>query len=52
MTFYLLVLTEDGEDSYSLWKTMSSAVSEMHYLKSKFGLSLCSMDIIPVDAYD
>ena len=51
MTFYLLVVTENGEDSYSLWKNMSSAKSEMRYLKDKFGLSK-DMDIIPVEAYD
>jgi len=52
MTFYLLVVTQDGEDSYSLWKTESSAKSEMRHLRDNFGLSLYSMDIIPIDAYD
>ena len=51
MTFYLLVVTEDEGYSYSLWKNMSSAKSEMRYLKDKFGLSK-DMDIIPVEAYD
>jgi len=52
MTFYLLVVTEDGEKSYSLWKTKSSAESEMRYLKDKFDMSLYSMDILEVEAYD
>jgi len=52
MTFYLLVVIEGGEVSYSLWKDMSLATSEMHYLKRKFGLPLYRMDIIPIDAYD
>jgi len=52
MTFYLLAVTENGEDSYSLWKNMSSAKCEMRYLKDKFGLSSKDMDIIPVEAHD
>jgi len=52
MTFYLLVVTEDEGDSYSLWKNMSSAKSEMHYLKNKFGMPLENLEIVAVTAYE
>ena len=56
MTFYLLVVTDDGEDSYSLWKTKASAESERRYIKDKFGISIydmdISMDILEVDVYE
>jgi len=52
MTLYLLVVTEDGEESYSLWKTRASAESERRYLKEKFNSCLYSMDILEVEVYD
>lgn len=53
MTFYLLVLN-DGEDfSYSLWKTKQSAESEMKYLLSTLnGVNIYDFDIIELDAND
>jgi len=52
MTFYLLVVTEDGEDSYSLWKTKQSAEIERRHIKEKCKMSDLSMDIIEIVAYD
>jgi hypothetical protein len=52
MTMFLLILTEDGHDSYSLWKTEQSARLERRHLVTKFGLSIDQFDIIPVDVFD
>ncbi len=52
MTLYLLVVTSDGEDSYSLWTTKQSAEIECRHLKDTAGLSLYEMSIIPIQVYD
>jgi len=52
MTLYLLVLNQDGDMSYSLWKTEQSAKSERKNLTQKYGYSLYAFDIIPIDVYD
>jgi len=52
MTAYLLVHTEDGEDSYSLWKTEESAKTERRYLCQRFGYSILCFDIVKLDLLD
>jgi len=49
MTLYLLVVTEDGEDSYSLWKTEQAAKSERTYLTRCMGISMYATYIIPLE---
>lgn len=52
MTLYLLIVDEDGDVSYSLWKTEASAKSERTYLKNYCSVPMDNMDIVEVDAND
>lgn len=53
MTFYLLVLTEDGGSvSYSLWKTKESAKFEMSQLMKEFRFTIYNFNLVEIEAYD
>lgn len=52
MTLYLLIVDDEGDLSYSLWKTEASAKSERAYLKNYCSVPMDKMDIVKVDAND
>jgi len=52
MTLYLLVVEDEGDFSYSLWKTEASAKSERTYLKNYCSVPMDKMTIVEVDAND
>jgi len=49
MIIYLLVLSDDGDDSYSLWASKQSAEGERDYIIKQTGLSMLAFDIIPME---
>ena len=52
MTLYLLVVDDEGDLSYSLWKTEVSVKSERTYLKNYCSVSIDKMDIVEVYVND
>lgn len=52
MTLYLLVVEEEGDVSYSLWKTLSSAKCEAKYLKDYQFVDFENITIVEVDTHD